>query len=166
LIRLCYTFNRLKSEEIKMPRGGKRPGAGRKLGSVSKLSREAAQAEFDKGMTPLEFFTSVMRDPEQPLSIRLDAAKAAAPYMHSRLAAVEIAGKPEKPQNEPEPTTLEIARRLAFILAAAREELKEQNPNQFNELGDYLAPDFAAAVGGVRESASRNAAESESANRR
>jgi hypothetical protein len=126
-----------------MPRGGKRPGAGRKLGSVSKLSREAAKAEFDKGMTPLEFFTSVMRDPDQPLATRLEAAKAAAPYMHSRLATVEIAGKPEKPQNEPEPSTLEIARRLAFILATAREELKEQNSNQ---LGDYLAPDFAAAA--------------------
>jgi hypothetical protein len=94
-------------------------------------------------MTPLEFFTSVMRDPHQPLATRLDAAKAAAPYMHSRLAAVEIAGKPEKPQNEPEPSTLEIARRLAFILATAKEELKEQNSNQrsavlFRNCGDLL----------------------------
>ena len=76
-----------------MPRGGKRPGAGRKLGSVSKLSREAAQAEFDKGITPLEFFTSVMRDPDQPLATRLDAAKAAAAYMHPRLARVEAIDK-------------------------------------------------------------------------
>jgi hypothetical protein len=110
-----------------MARGGKRPGAGRKLGSVSKLSRQAAEAEFNKGMTPLEFFTSVMRDPEQPIGMRLDAAKAAAPYMHPRLTGVEVSDKNENLVNEAPLSTLEAARRLAFLLASAKEELKNKN---------------------------------------
>jgi hypothetical protein len=115
-----------------MPRGGKRPGAGRKLGSVSKLSRQAAEAEFGKGMTPLEFLTSVMRDPEQPLGIRIEAAKAAAPYVHPRINAVAISAENDKVFDAPQFSNLEIARRLAFALRAAQEELKDQNSHHPN----------------------------------
>jgi hypothetical protein len=35
---------------------------------------------------PLEFMLRMMRDPTQPLAVRIDLAKAAAPYRHVRLA--------------------------------------------------------------------------------
>ena len=55
-----------------------------------------------EGITPLEFMLAVMRstsvhdDPEVQISrdaMRFEAAKAAAPYIHPRLQAVEHSGK-------------------------------------------------------------------------
>jgi hypothetical protein len=72
-------------------KGGKRPGAGRKKGIPNRASvaREAAIAA--SGLTPLEYMLSTMRDEGKPLELRLDMAKAAAPYVHPRLASVEQA---------------------------------------------------------------------------
>lgn len=75
-------------------RGGKRPGAGRKKGSVTKhrkLAHEATLKAVGDEITPLEYLLGVMRnDPDE--ARRLDAAKAAAPYVHPRLAATELSG--------------------------------------------------------------------------
>jgi hypothetical protein len=68
--------------------GGKRPGAGRKAGSATKRTREIANAIAD-GLTPLEFLTNVYRDVGEDMSRRVDAAKAAAQYVHPKLAAIE-----------------------------------------------------------------------------
>lgn len=51
--------------------------------------REAAIAA--SGLTPLEYMLSTMRDETKPLALRLDMAKAAAPYVHPRLSSVEQA---------------------------------------------------------------------------
>jgi hypothetical protein len=45
-------------------------------------------------MTPLEYILTVINDHGQPYTRRDEMAKAMAPYIHQRLAAVEI---PEKP---------------------------------------------------------------------
>jgi hypothetical protein len=47
-----------------------------------------------------------MRDATQPLALRLDMAKAAAPYVHSRLASVEQTGQVTAP--EPVSITVEF----------------------------------------------------------
>lgn len=73
-----------------MPRGGVRPGAGRKRGSVSKKTTEIAQRAAASGITPLEYMLKVMRDSKKAASVRMDAAKACAPYMHPRLSAIEL----------------------------------------------------------------------------
>jgi hypothetical protein len=78
-------------------RGGRRPGAGRKPGSVTKRTQEIAAAVLSQGMTPLEYLLSVMRNENEDEARRLDAAKAAAPYIHPRLAAVEHSGNAGKP---------------------------------------------------------------------
>jgi hypothetical protein len=39
---------------------------------------------------PLDFLMAVMRDPGQPMDRRMDAAKAAMPYRHTRLAPANI----------------------------------------------------------------------------
>ena len=47
-----------------MARGGARPGAGRKAGSVTRRTREIAEAALE-GLTPLEYLLSVMRDEQR-----------------------------------------------------------------------------------------------------
>jgi hypothetical protein len=54
----------------------------------------ARQAEVAaSGVTPLEYMLTIMRDEAADEAKRLDAAKAAAPYVHPRLAAVEHSGE-------------------------------------------------------------------------
>ena len=75
-----------------MPQGGKREGAGRPKGSVSKLDEEARKVALASGVSPLDYMLGVMRDEAADEAKRLDAAKAAAPYCHARLSSVEVAG--------------------------------------------------------------------------
>src|SRR5215471_19617350 len=64
-----------------MPRGGKRPGAGRKFGSTTR--------KVSAGVQPLEVMLFVMRqafdagDYDKAVSVAVSAA----PYVHPRLAA-------------------------------------------------------------------------------
>jgi hypothetical protein len=85
-------------------RGGARRGAGRKQGAATKKTREVADKAASEGITPLEFMLKIMRtEPsdevederllQSMLEMRFEAAKAAAPYIHPRLAAVEHSGK-------------------------------------------------------------------------
>lgn len=45
------------------------------------------------GETPLEFMIAVMRDPKAPTSFRFAAAKDSAPYVHPKLATIEVKSK-------------------------------------------------------------------------
>ena len=49
------------------------------------------------GPTPLDYLVQVMRDESLDLAKRLDAAKAAAPYVHPRLASVAVGNQDDKP---------------------------------------------------------------------
>lgn len=58
---------------------------GRKKGTKNKRT-EKLQAEIaETGLTPLEYLLSVLRDEKEERAIRIEAAKAAAPYIHPRL---------------------------------------------------------------------------------
>lgn len=74
-----------------MPRGGPRPGAGRKKGGHNKLTEEAV-AKANDGLSPLDYLLDVMRDTEADEARRIDAAKAAAPYCHAKLQPVDKDG--------------------------------------------------------------------------
>ena len=76
-----------------MARGGFRPGAGRPLGAQNAKTVEQVEAVKASGMTPLEYLTSVYQDVLQEENKRIDAAKAAAPYVHAKLSSVEMTGK-------------------------------------------------------------------------
>lgn len=65
--------------------------SGRPKGARNKRTTEAVEAIVGKGLTPLEYLTSIYQDECKDESIRMDAAKAAAPYVHSRLSNVEMA---------------------------------------------------------------------------
>lgn len=75
-----------------MARGGIRPGAGRPRGTANVRTCEVANA-IAEGLTPLEFLTSVYRDLEGDMARRVDAAKAAAQYVHARRAPVGSDGE-------------------------------------------------------------------------
>lgn len=62
--------------------GGYRPGAGRKPPEVKLLPEIVEALEAKLTQTPLEFLLSVMRNPGVDEKLRIDAAKAAATYMH------------------------------------------------------------------------------------
>ena len=74
-------------------RGGARPGAGRKKGSVDKrFMQQPEQRETYAGAdTPLKYLLAVMRDPLADFRRRDKAAKAAAPYCHEKKQAASAA---------------------------------------------------------------------------
>ncbi len=71
---------------------GKRTGRprGRPKGSKDKLLSTGKVLARRKGITPLEFLLNIMDDIGNELSVRMDAAKHAAPYCHQRLAQLAI----------------------------------------------------------------------------
>lgn len=75
-----------------MAHGGARKGAGRPKGSANRLNAEAREAALVSGVSPLDYMLSRLRDETLDHDVRMDAAKAAAPYVHAKLAAVEHSG--------------------------------------------------------------------------
>ncbi len=73
-----------------MASGGKRPGAGRPPGARNRKTVETIRAVEESGLTPLAYMLSLMRNSALETTMRLDAAKAAAPYVHTRLASNEV----------------------------------------------------------------------------
>lgn len=94
-------------------RGGRRPGAGRKPGTANKSNEEARRKAAETGETPLEYMLRIMRDLDTEPNRRDDMAKAAAPYVHSKLASVEHKGGLEV-------TTQTKEQRDAAVAAATR----------------------------------------------
>ena len=84
----------------KSKRGGQRIGAGRKPGAINRATAAAREKAEATGITPLEFMLQVMRDAKAERSERLDMAKAAAPYIHARLSAVEARVETVEPVEE------------------------------------------------------------------
>lgn len=71
---------------------GSQPGerrGGRQKGVPNRKTEEQVEAVKATGLTPLEYLTSIYQDADADEAKRLDAAKAAAPYVHPRLSAIE-----------------------------------------------------------------------------
>ena len=91
---------------VKTSNRGSKPSerrGGRKKGTPNKKNAAMIEAVRRSGITPLDYMLSVMRQPIPKdadtlakvamIGQQLDAAKAAAPYVHPRLAAIEHTGK-------------------------------------------------------------------------
>jgi hypothetical protein len=63
---------------------------GRTAGTLNKRTQTMLDEIASTGETPLEYMLRVMRDPEAPVARRDDMAIAAAPYIHSKLAQVDL----------------------------------------------------------------------------
>ena len=77
-----------------MPRGGYRPGAGRKKGAVNKATRErqeVALRALREGTTPLDVILEAMKSAYEKggAEAAVPFAKEAAPYVHPKLSNVD-----------------------------------------------------------------------------
>lgn len=83
-----------KSKNIKKTdgRGGARKNAGRPPGAANKASVARQAAIAASGLTPLDYMLAMLRDESMPSENRKWAAEKAAPYVHPRLAAIEMSG--------------------------------------------------------------------------
>jgi hypothetical protein len=75
---------------------GRKTG-GRKKGSRNKRPRVLIERIEASGLVPLECMLSVMRDETAPRERRDEMAKAAAPFVHPRLAAMKVQGDRHAP---------------------------------------------------------------------
>ena len=100
--------------------GGARPGAGRKKGRATAMNEAARKEAVSGGITPLEYMLQVLRDPETNKMEKMDAAKAAAPYIHARLNAVDMTAKVQQDER-----TITDAELLA-IAATSRQNTAEE----------------------------------------
>jgi len=73
---------------VPRPKGLPKTG-GRQKGIANKRTRDIAEAAMAQGLTPLEYMLNVLRDETVEPERRDEMAKAAAPYLHPRLAAIE-----------------------------------------------------------------------------
>ena len=104
-----------------MARGGKRPGAGRRKGSLGQKTRVIAARAAAEGITPLEVILRTMRSAWarasengetvtsfQDALIAAAMAEKAAPYVHPRLAAEkhEVSGTDGEPLLRPTPQVI------------------------------------------------------------
>jgi Family of unknown function (DUF5681) len=62
---------------------------GRPKGARNKRTRDLVQAAQAGGELPVDFLLRTMRDENQPIERRLEAAKSAAPYLHPKISTVE-----------------------------------------------------------------------------
>jgi hypothetical protein len=79
-----------------------KPGAsgnlrGRPRGSRNKRTRALVEAAQNGGELPLDYMLSVMRDPNAAAKRRDEMVKAAAPFLHARLASIEQHGAADMP---------------------------------------------------------------------
>lgn len=70
---------------------GKKTG-GRAKGTPNRASAAKAAEIAATGETPLAYLLRIMRDSAKPEAMRIEAAKSAAPYVHPKLATLEVSG--------------------------------------------------------------------------
>jgi hypothetical protein len=133
---------------------GRKPGSpktgGRKKGSLNKRTEQAKQLTAElatevlkrKRLSPLEYMLRQITAPmpeaktfEQKLALRqfrMNAAKDAAPYLHPKLATIEHKGNVDASitgnitMDVNDPSLLEAARRIAFVMAMGARAAKLQ----------------------------------------
>ena len=94
-----------------MARG--RKTGGRQKGARNRATEEARAAAAVTGVMPLDYMLSVMRDPNADHKRRDAMATAAAPYLHSRLTAIDAKLSPAASQAGT--TDCEAAIRVEFV---------------------------------------------------
>ena len=74
---------------------------------------------MSEGSTPLDFLLDVMQNKAEKINLRMQAAVAAAPYVHAKLASVEVKGDPAAP--------LQVQSDIGQALAALAELARQQS---------------------------------------
>ena len=126
-------------------RGGRRPNSGRKKGVKNLVGIRLKEQLLSDGISPLAFVLGVMRDPLQDLNARMDAARAAMPFLHAKLQTLE---HPSPEEENPRPPCVEIV--FVSPKTQAAEELPVLSPLALPQAGDgaeLQAPTFIPKLG-------------------
>jgi hypothetical protein len=83
-------------------RGASGNPRGRPRGSLNKRTRTLLEAAEAGGEMPLDFLLRVMRNPHAQTARRLEAAKAAAPFLHPKLTTIDAKFSPAAAEPSPE----------------------------------------------------------------
>ena len=75
---------------------GRTKTGGRQKGVANKRTQQFQAAVADSGLTPLQYMLAVLRDENADPERRDEMAKAAAPYIHPRLASIEASHRGDK----------------------------------------------------------------------
>jgi hypothetical protein len=79
-------------------RGQPRPSnAGRRAGTPNRASSDFREKVLRSGLSPVDFLCQTFRDPEQPMHLRVDAAKSIIPYIYPKLQSVDVNGRDGQP---------------------------------------------------------------------
>ncbi len=89
----------------------------RTQGALNKRTRAALHAAQtgelgSGGESPVDYLLRVMRDSKKPDPVRIEAAKAVAPYLAPKLSAVELTGQFDGDEKLTEPEILERLKAL------------------------------------------------------
>ena len=129
-----------------MPRPTGLPkSGGRRKGTPNHATAAREAAIEASGLSPLDFMLAVMRDEHGEPAMRLDAAKAAAPYVHPRLASVDLGNRDDKPFEIKTEEREKLKQRARAAIAAAFAELPK--PDEVDETARPLLT--ASMSGGV-----------------
>jgi hypothetical protein len=102
------------------PLGSKKLG-GRKKGTPNKVTAKKEREIAQSGLTPLEYMLSLLRDETKSQEVRFEAAKAAAPYVHPKLAAIQHSGTDGKPIEHTHEIVDAFTGRISSLVTRARE---------------------------------------------
>jgi hypothetical protein len=73
--------------------GGKRDNSGRKKKAVTTEDWKGPDLPEGKNLRPLDFWLAILRDPNAPFDLRMQAAKEAMPFMHAKPAPARDDGQ-------------------------------------------------------------------------
>jgi len=107
-----------------MPRGGARPGSGRKKNSPNKRTKAIAEKAAEQGITPLEVMVQAMREvyDKDGAPAAVPFAKECAPYMHPKISNIELTGKNGGPVEYSNLSDSELDRRLNVLIGQKIED--------------------------------------------
>jgi hypothetical protein len=108
MAQMLETGNNQNGNQRTMPRGGWRPGSGRKKGSVTRKTRDIADRIVADGESPLEVMLRAMRQHAAAgnLDRAAEIARYAAPFCHARISSITVETVPPpagdiRPESEP-----------------------------------------------------------------
>ena len=127
----------------RLSNGGRRPGAGRPPGTPYRRLQDAKSLRERYPVWPLEHLLDVLNDPQATNARKDEAAKAAAPYLHPRLAAIDINNRPAQVRHKLDLTKLadEELEQLERITVKAQVTFIDEEPEDA-PLIEHQLPDI------------------------